>query len=203
MDRKLPSQRQIVLQGFRKVVRAGANGHARAASNGGWVSLSHPRWVSLSHPRWVSLSHPRWVSLSHPRWVSLSFARWVSLSLSYLSTSRRLSFARWVSLSLCSTSGGCPYLPAPLLDQRWVSLSSGAYLSGAPRPAVGVPISLSGGCPYLSGARPSNSGLRNHSTGNRPVISSIAACDLGYWPLSSVSSIQPASASRISSSTAL
>ena len=113
-----------------------------------------------------------------------------------------------VPISLLSLYFAAPILravgvPISLLDQRWVSLSSGAYLSGAPRPAVGVPISLSGGCPYLSGARPSNSGLRNHSTGNRPVISSIAACDLGYWPLSSVSSIQPASASRISSSTAL
>ena len=113
-----------------------------------------------------------------------------------------------VPISLLSLYFAAPILravgvPISLLDQRWVSLSSGAYLSGAPRPAVGVPISLSGGCPYLSGARPSNSGLRNHSTGNRPVISSIAACDLGYWPLSSVSWIQPASASRISSSTAL
>ena len=184
MDTRLPSQPQVGLQGFRKVVRAGANGHVRAASHGGRVSLSHPAGEpDRSGKTFTAKIGQR--GNAGPAKLHAHPLR--STHGTALSTSERGHHVL-NAFALRSPRSGVPISPF----------------------AVGVPIPLgrrcpstSGGCPYLSGARPSNSGLRNHSTGNRPVISSIAACDLGYWPLSSVSWIQPASASRISSSTAL
>ena len=160
MDRKLPSQPQIVLQGFRKVVRAGANGHARAASNGGWVSLSFARWVSLSlspippsrragsfrqdihrknrPARQCRSSETTCTSIEkHPWDRSVHLGAWAPCSQRLRATLT----SQWCPY--LTVRGGCPHPPrAPVpLDQRWVSLSLSYYLS-----TVGVPISL----PYLS-----------------------------------------------------